>query len=175
MRFRWLVWTSLVLVALSCDDKNQLVITPQEQLEKDIATIDQYLADNGITAVQHPSGLRIVTQRTGNGEKPTSGDCVRLGYTGRLLNSPQAFEENQSLVGPIASSDLIRGWRIGLKEVEKGGKITLYIPSGLAYGNIDKKNGDEIVIPKNSILVFDIELFNITKYNSAAKYCYPWP
>lgn len=173
MRYRWLIWACLLAIGVSCN-RQELVPSYEEQLAHDIAVIDDYLADNGITAVQHPSGLRYVIQTEGPGEKPTSNQCVRVGYVGWLLFETEPFETTASIANPMPKFPLL-GWRIGLKEVRKGGKITLYIPSGLAYGTIAQRRGDEVIIPANSNLVFDVELHNITNYNSAGDYCYPWP
>ena len=49
---------------------------------------------------------------------------------------------------------LIRGWQLAVPKINVGGKITIYIPSGQAYG-IRTRSKD---IPVNSILVFDIEV-----------------
>jgi len=173
MKSKLLVLAVCVLFAVSCK-KTTLAIDPQDQLANDIVIIDKYLSDNGITAVQHPSGLRYVITTEGTGEKPTSGDCVRLDYAGRLLCSTEPCETGLGKAG--AMPGFILGWRIGLKELKKGGSMTLYIPSGLAYGTNYQKNADgEIIIPQNSNLIFDVTLHNITKYNSAGQYCYPWP
>ncbi|MCD3118687.1 FKBP-type peptidyl-prolyl cis-trans isomerase FkpA, partial [Salmonella enterica subsp. enterica serovar Enteritidis] len=51
---------------------------------------------------------------------------------------------------------VIPGWTEGLKQINKGGKITLVIPPELAYG----KNGVP-GIPANSTLVFDVELLDV--------------
>ena len=173
MKSKLFVLTCCVLFAVSCN-KTELVIDPKDQLVSDIAVIDEYLAANGITAVQHPSGLRYVITSEGTGEKPTSGDCIRVDYSGRLLFSTEPFDTGAGAARPMV--DFVLGWRIGVKEVKKGGSITLYIPSGLAYGTGSQKNPDgEVIIPANSNLIFDVTLHNITKYNSAGDYCYPWP
>jgi FKBP-type peptidyl-prolyl cis-trans isomerase FkpA len=178
MKSKLLVLACCVLFAVSCN-KTQLAIDPEDQLVADIAVIDEYLAANGITAVQHPSGLRYVITSEGFGEKPTSNDCIRIDYSGRLLFETVPFETATGFATTMSSSTdrpLVRGWRIGLKEVKKGGSITLYIPSGLAYGTSSTKNADgEVVVPANSNLVFDVTVHNITKYNAAGQYCYPWP
>ena len=47
----------------------------------------------------------------------------------------------------------IRGWQQGIPLFKKNGKGKLLVPSHLGYGSRDFGN-----IPKNSVLIFDIEL-----------------
>jgi FKBP-type peptidyl-prolyl cis-trans isomerase FkpA len=54
---------------------------------------------------------------------------------------------------------LIEGWKIGLPLIQKSGKIKLYIPPSLGYGASDiKDNNGVVVIPANSMLIFDVSL-----------------
>jgi FKBP-type peptidyl-prolyl cis-trans isomerase len=53
--------------------------------------------------------------------------------------------------------NLIEGWQIGLQLVNKGSKVTLYIPSGLAYGTTGSADG---TIASNTNIVFDIDLLD---------------
>ena len=56
---------------------------------------------------------------------------------------------------------LIEGWKMGLPLIQKGGKIRLYIPPSLGYGPNDLKDrNNNVVIPGNSILIFDITLYD---------------
>lgn len=166
-----------VVIAVSCD-KNQLEPTAAERLAADVAKIDKYLADNNITAVSHVSGMRWVIHAEGTGAKVTTNDCIRIDYSGWLLGNEVAFETGTGFATTMSNSTsqpLILGWRIGLKELRKGGSITLYIPSSLAYGASERKNNGEVIIPSYSVLVFDVTILNITGYNAAGQYCYPWP
>ena len=51
--------------------------------------------------------------------------------------------------------DLIEGWKIGIPKYGRGGSGKLLVPSNLGYG--PNRIGP---IPGNSVLVFDIELFD---------------
>lgn len=53
---------------------------------------------------------------------------------------------------------VIKGWTEGMKLIGKGGKITLWIPSELAYG----ERGAGQLIGPNSALRFDVELLDVT-------------
>jgi FKBP-type peptidyl-prolyl cis-trans isomerase len=52
---------------------------------------------------------------------------------------------------------VIDGWTEMIKLMNKGTKVTVYIPSSLAYG---PQRRDDVII-ENSILVFDMELVDV--------------
>jgi FKBP-type peptidyl-prolyl cis-trans isomerase FkpA len=52
---------------------------------------------------------------------------------------------------------VIPGWEEAIALMNKGSKMTVYIPSGLAYG--PQKRSE--VIAENSILMFQMELVDI--------------
>ena len=131
-------------------------VTYQEQLDMDIAIIENYLSQDSITATKDPSGLFYVIDEEGTGtEFPKFNSTVVLSYSGKLLDG--TIFDSASTVNPLSSNlqSLIRGWQIGVPKFKKGGKGTLYIPSGLGYGT--RATGS---IPANSVLIFDIELLN---------------
>ena len=144
----------------------------KEQMEKDIAIIDDYLEKNNIKAEKTESGLRYVITQEGSGEKAVSGDIVVVDYAGHQLEGPyfdtsiEEIAKEQGLYNPqrpyepydfkIDVSLVIVGWHEGLKQLNKGAKATLYVPSVMGYGQ--RGLGP---IGSNSNLVFDIELVDI--------------
>ena len=125
---------------------------------KDETEVDQkqlirdYIADNGLQADSTASGLFYVIEEPGNSEHPTGSDVITIAYTGTLLNG-NVFDSNPSFTYRL--DQLILGWREGIPLFGKGGKGTLIIPSDLGYGSQTVGS-----IPANSVLVFDIELFD---------------
>jgi FKBP-type peptidyl-prolyl cis-trans isomerase FkpA len=174
MRTSWiLILCVVVLVGVSCDPKTTYV-SPQTQLGLDTVAIDNYLFENGITAQTHPSGLRYVIVEPGAGDRPGPDKCIRINYKLWFFKETTVFEEGTNQANAL--SENILGLRIGLKEIQKGGKINLYVPSALAYGPTGRRDpSGKVVIPKNQILVFEVELVNVTGLNAAGGYCYPWP
>ena len=134
-------------------DQATISAVDQAQLQADIATIDAYLAANNITARQDPSGIRYVVKTNGAGGTPCLENQVSVVYRGVLLSNGREFDSG---VSEFELGTLILGWQIILTQYPKGTKLTLYIPSGYAYGT--RGQG---AIPANAILVFDIELVNI--------------
>lgn len=137
--------------------KDPVVLNPADQLTKDIQLIDDYLASKNITAVKDPSGLRYLVTREGTGAKPALYSNVNVNYDGKFLESGQSFGKSTSAYTQGLYYNLIEGWRIALPQVKKGSKVTLYIPSGLAYGANGSLNG---TIASNTNIIFDIDLLD---------------
>src|SRR5476649_1186293 len=85
--------------------------------------------------VQLPSGLRYEIVKTGEGAFPKANDTVVAHYTGTLLDGT-VFDSSVQRGKPeeFALDQVIPGWTEGLQKVNKGGKIKLYVPANLGYG-----------------------------------------
>lgn len=130
------------------------------------ANIETYLTANGITGAQkHPSGFYYKITQAGTGKAIVNlCSVVTVNYAGRLTNGTY-FDPTTPGTTSSASFQLgqvIAGWQKGLPLISSGGKITLYIPPSLGYGAVDVKNNGVVVIPANSILIFDIELVSVS-------------
>lgn len=75
-----------------------------------------------------------------------------------LKRDPESAKEDKPL--PIALNRVIKGWTEGLMLVGKGGVITLWIPSDLAYG----ERAASRQIPANEALKFKIEVRDVIPY-----------
>ncbi len=110
-----------------------------------------------------PSGLGYEILKAGTGDFPKATDKVKVFYTGTLLNGNK-FDSN---VGgePIEFllTGVIAGWTEGIQKVNKGGKIKLYVPSKLGYGEEGNQG-----IPPNATLIFEVELLDINAPAPAA-------
>jgi len=114
------------------------------------------LKDNK-NVVELPSGLRYEIVQQGAGAFPKPTETVRVHYTGKLVDGTvfdSSVERNEPAEFPL--DQVIPGWTEGIQKVSKGGKIKLYVPANLAYGD-DTRQG----IPAGSTLVFDVELLDI--------------
>ena len=121
--------------------------------------ITDYLTTNKLVAEKTPEGIYFIVETQGTGNFPTLSNTVSVRYKGYVLDGT-VFDENQTATKPVFTTVLgggiITGWKIGLQKFKKGGKGKLLIPSGLAYGNVAQGR-----IPKNSVLIFEIELLDI--------------
>lgn len=106
------------------------------------------------------SGLLYKIEKEGDmSAKPTSiEDVVKVHYegttrTGKVFDS--SYKRNAPIDFPL--NRVIKGWGEGLQLVGKGGKITLWIPSELAYG----ERGAGADIGPNEALCFVVELLDV--------------
>lgn len=157
---RNLVWGLLCFVLINackkdsgCGYSDQKIVAPvaEQQAVKD------YLTTNNITtALKDSTGFYYEIVNAGDGSgAPGLCSQVELAYTGQLTNG-HVFDQATTAFTLGAT---IEGLRKGLPLIKKGGHIKLYIPPTLAYGSTDvKDNSGTVVIPANSILIFDITM-----------------
>lgn len=118
-----------------------------------------YLTNNSITASKHSSGMYYQILSPGAGIGPNLCSNILINYSGKLTNGT-VFDSQNNAVFVLGS--LIEGWKIGLPLLKKGGQIRLFIPPTLGYGPTDVKDqSGNIIIPGNSVLVFDITLTDL--------------
>ncbi|MGA2446041.1 MAG: FKBP-type peptidyl-prolyl cis-trans isomerase [Opitutaceae bacterium] len=120
------------------------------------------LKDNK-NVVELADGLRYEVVLPGTGAYPKATDTVKVHYTGRLINGTvfdTSLQPRQpgAAVEPVEFplNQVIPGWTEGLQKINQGGKIRLYIPPHLAYGDTGQQG-----IPPGSTLIFDIELLEV--------------
>ena len=107
--------------------------------------------------VELPDGLRYEILKPGAGAVPKPTDTVKVHYTGSLLNGTvidSSIERGEPV--EFVLNQVIPGWTEGLQKVNQGGKIRLYIPPQLAYGDSGNQG-----VPPGAALVFDIELLEV--------------
>jgi FKBP-type peptidyl-prolyl cis-trans isomerase len=147
----------LVVLGLSACKQDE-VFDAEEQFIKDTTLIEQFLEQNNIVAQTHSSGVRYRITTPGTGANARFGSSVEVKYTGFLLDGTE-FDTNVGIGDfffVVDRGDVIRGWDIGFKLLNKGAIATLYIPSGLGYGNFPNRD-----IPGNSVLIFDVRVLDI--------------
>lgn len=127
--------------------------------EKGQAETEAFLTDvkkkSGVVVL--PSGLAYEIVQQGQGPAPKPTETVKVHYTGTLINGT-VFDSSVQRGEPVEFqlNEVIPGWTEGLQKISKGGKIKLYIPPQLAYGDEGRPG-----IPPASTLVFDVELLDI--------------
>lgn len=146
----------LVLPALLSCDNNDAEPSTYEQLVKEMAAIDSYLATKGIEAYKDKRGIRFTITTMGTGGLPPRVEhTVKVNYTGRILATGEVFE-SKTTEGLLSS--YIDGWKYALAIMPKGTVATVYIPSVLAYGKEGRGS-----VPPNSNLVFDMTLEDVKR------------
>ena len=121
---------------------------------------EAFLAENkkkeGVITL--PSGLQYKVYAAGTGRKPSSNDTVVTNYRGTFIDGKE-FDSSYRAGGPVTFpvNRVIKGWQEALQLMPMGSKWKLFVPPGLAYGEV----GQPPKIPGNSVLLFDLELVGI--------------
>ncbi|MCB0494933.1 MAG: FKBP-type peptidyl-prolyl cis-trans isomerase [Cyclobacteriaceae bacterium] len=128
-----------------------------EQLALDSAAIADYLTANNITDVMtdQTGYLMYVVHEEGDGVVPLVTDSVVVSYVGRLLATEEEFDSGDH--SEFKVNGLITGWQIMLGLMHEGDSVTIYVPSGFAYG----KTGSGDKIPANANLIFGMKLHKV--------------
>lgn len=151
MRKYLLLFTLFVATFSSCKKDD---FDPAKQAIIDDAAIQAYMKANNITATKDASGLYYEIVTPGTGDYPNANSTITVNSTGKLLNGT-VFDTESGLNVPL--SNVIKGWQIGVPHINTGGRILLLIPSALGYGNAVSGG-----IPKNSVLIFTIDLLGFS-------------
>ena len=105
------------------------------------------------------SGLCYSIDEEGGDERPTASSTVKVNYRGTRISGEEfdsSYKRGEPASFPL--NGVIKGWTEGLQLIGEGGKIKLYVPPDLAYGNSPRRGG---VIQPGDTLIFDIELLEI--------------
>jgi FKBP-type peptidyl-prolyl cis-trans isomerase len=130
-----------------------------EAKRKQLAETEALFAElkRNTNVVELADGLRYEILQPGTGPYPKPGQLVKVNYTGRLIDG-RIFDQTDPSLGPldIKVGSVIAGWSEGVQKINRGGKIKLYIPPALGYGEVSTGG-----IPANSTLIFEIEILDI--------------
>ena len=106
-----------------------------------------------------PSGFYYEILKQGKGPSPTMSNTVRLHYHGTLIDGTvfdSSVDRGQPASFPM--SGVIKGFSGGLTKTQVGGKIKIYIPSELGYGDNPRPGGK---IKPGDTLIFECDLLEI--------------
>jgi len=138
-----------------CAYKNENKVAPVAEEQ----ALLNYLTANNITATKHGNNMYYEVVTPGAGAVAGLCSDVHIKYEGRLTNG-SLFDSSTNRTFQLGR--LIEGWKVGLPLIKPGGRILLYIPPSLGYGAADiKDNRGVVVIPANSIIVFDVSLLDV--------------
>ena len=141
--------------------KEQMRINDSLQLVE-LDRVMEYLSNNQISNIPFDD-IYYKKLSSGSGEKPKENDQVKVHYTGKFLDGKvfdSSIPRNEPLSFTIGKGQMIKGFEIGVKLMQKGEKAVIVIPSALAYGA--RQRGE---IPPYSPLVFELELVDIISPN----------
>ncbi|MDQ6608866.1 MAG: FKBP-type peptidyl-prolyl cis-trans isomerase [Bacteroidota bacterium] len=147
----------------------------QKQKAVDESEIEAYLKKSSINATRTPLGTYIHVLKPGTGEKAKSGQYLTVLYTGKLL-SGEVFDTNEKPGGQpmqiqLGTARLVPGFDDALKQLSKGERAMVFIPSIIGYGaqgGQPNAQGVQVIKPNQS-LIFEIELVDISDKQPAPR------
>ncbi len=148
------------------DEKKLKDEQAEKQKRQEPVLISKYLADSNYSAVKPTADSLYILKRTaGHGKGVAIGDSVYCRYVGKFLDG-RIFDQSSihgnglfPFVFNGMASPVIKGWSIIIGGMTEGEKVTVLIPSKLAYGAY----GAGKLIPPYTPLLFDIELVKVAK------------
>ena len=121
---------------------------------KYLAEGEKFLAENARKpgVMTTASGLQYRIVEEGQGKRPGPSDRVTCNYRGTLVNGNE-FDKSGDEPATFRLDGVIKGWTEGLQLIGEGGKIQLFVPPGLAYGDRGPL--------AHRTLIFDVELISV--------------
>ena len=111
------------------------------------------------TVLSSESGLHYKVLEAGKKARASLEDTVLVHYKGTLVDGTQfdsSYDRGQAASFPL--NGVVPGFGEGLTKIGEGGKVILYIPSDLGYGDNPRAGGP---IGPGDTLIFECELIKI--------------
>ena len=131
-----------------------------ENMETNVQIGVDFLAKNaqqaGVKTTDSGLQYKVLTRGTGT-VHPTAESNVTVNYHGTFIDGTvfdSSVDRGESI--SFVLSQTIQGWKEGVPLMVKGDKYRFYIPSNLAYKDVDVAN-----ISAGTLLIFDVELLSI--------------
>lgn len=124
---------------------------------------ESFLARNRQAAgvKQTASGLQYKVLAPGAGAPPTDADVALVMYDGMLTNGHRFDRSAQPFPAPLGEQATVPGFEEALKLMPRGARYRVWIKPALGYGKDEKKDpSGQVVIPANSVLVFDLDMLD---------------
>ncbi len=148
--------------AFSMQMEQKRMAKSEAEAKANLEAANRFLEENkkkpGVITTE--SGLQYIVLKEGDGPTPTDSSKVKVHYEGALLDGT-VFDSSIKRGQPshFKMTDIIAGWREGLKLMKVGSKYKFFIPPDLAYG----RRGMMHAIRPNMLLIFEVELLGIEK------------
>jgi FKBP-type peptidyl-prolyl cis-trans isomerase len=133
----------------------------------DTTAIDTYLDSKSIVATKDTTGFRYVITQIGTGAVPSWYDRLKFSFNIKLLSDDtkivyeKTIETDDYLNRPV---DYTQAMNTALQKLPAGSKITVYAPSGLAFGpNGLRDQAGQLLVPANANVIIEMELNEVVR------------
>lgn len=132
--------------------------TLAQNKEKETKFLDSNKKKDSVTVTE--SGLQYIIREAGNDVKPGPKDTIFVHYKGTLTDGT-VFDETTPEQNSVrlTMNGVVKGWTEGLQLIGEGGKIKLFVPSALGYGESGSRN-----IEPNTPLIFDVQIDSVKRF-----------
>lgn len=143
-------------------EKKEVMVRVNKYLvKKDVELIESYIKRRGWNMELTESGLFYEIYEHGNGEMAVNGKMATIDYSVSLLDGTLCYSSEGQ--GPkkfiLGHSNEESGLEQGILMMQEGDKGRFILPPHLAHGLL----GDENRIPARSIIVYEVELLDISE------------
>jgi FKBP-type peptidyl-prolyl cis-trans isomerase FklB len=149
-----------IMTAFQNELRGRMEKKQAELAKKNTKLSEEFLAENGKKEgiITTATGLQYQVIKEGNGPKPSATDKVKAIYKGQLINGT-VFDDSRGQPREFPVSGVVQGWQEALPMMATGSKWKLFVPPSLGYGAMQRGP----VIEPSSVLIFEIELVEISK------------
>lgn len=138
------------------------------EAENNVKEAEAYLAKNkekeGVIVTESGLQYEVLEAGDASGESPTAADTFVAHYRGTLMDGTvfdSSYDRGQPL--SLEVGRVIPGWQEALQLMKPGDKWRITVPPALGYGPM----GAGASIPPNALLIFEMELLDFQKADSA--------
>ena len=131
----------------------QLISQKREAAQQEF--LENFAKEKGVKVLDN--GAMIKLAKKGKGSTPHVSSKVTVHYEGKLVDGTKfdsSYDRGETFTTTLTG--VIPCWTKALQQMRPGAKATVVCPANTAYGN--RPAG---IIPPNSALVFEVELFKI--------------
>jgi len=143
------------------EEMKNSIVTKQKRFEEAKKAAIAFQKTQGIDkAIKTDSGLRILTLKEGKGKKFSATTPTTIHYNMMLANgkSIQSTFGRDPFTFTLSKQPMIAGVNEAIVNMKEGGRVRLFIPYNLGYG--ERAYGP---FPEKSDLIFELEIVKVGK------------
>ena len=147
-----------------------MVVRPQQNAERSAAWLASVEKKSGVNKTESGLLYKVVNAGDESVKATDDRDVVVVHYKGTTEDGTvfdSSYDRGETAEFPL--NHVIPAWTEGMKLVGKGGKIILWCPSDLAYG----QRGAGRNIGPNQALKFEVELIDVKPFAEASEEAAP--